>query len=749
MNGRTLLLPALQAIELNSIEVQHRMKHRLVAPVAWLCVALIALAGCSGTKPSRRGAALMPPPAAVVAATVPPGTAPDNASRQVEEASTRSMPPAGAGGPVGETEFLSVPGPEARAALPSVPVARGSGERVQLNLQEADVRAVIDVVLGDTLKVGYTVSAQVQGKVTLRTARPLTSEELLLALESALASVSAALVVQGNQYEVIPLDTLPLRVRQAYRQQLGERSVPGHAVQIVQLRYASAADLQRLLEVVAPKGSVLQADPSQNHIVISGSGVDRAMLLRTIEALDNDTMRGMSFAFYKLQHIGAEQIVNDLRQVFRSPSELLGNRVRLVPLERMRTLIGVAPQRADLEWLETWVRRLDAAPAATERRLFVHHVQHGSAKDLAETLQLVLTGEAPPAGLTKSARANLNTSGRAEAPLPGMPASQWAPPAAEAVAATPAAAVAARGTGLRIVANEDNNSLVVLATEAEYRLLRDAMLQLDQPARQVLIEAVIAEVTLGDELRFGVQWFFDAANSQSTLSSVASGAVASQFPGFSYFRSSSSNARLVINALQARTDVKVLSAPRLAVLNNRRAQLLVGDEVPTLSQTAQGTLAPGAPLVSTIQMRDTGVMLEVVPRISENGNVILEVTQEVSDVATTTTSGIDSPTIQRRRLRSVISTRDGATVALGGLIRETQSLNRSGVPVLKDVPWLGALFRTDNVLTRRTELIVLMVPRVIRNTEEAQSTLDDLMGGFKAANELMRDGIRVPLQLAD
>ena len=129
--------------------------------------------------------------------------------------------------------------------------------------------------------------------------------------------------------------------------------------------------------------------------------------------------------------------------------------------------------------------------------------------------------------------------------------------------------------------------------------------------------------------------------------------------------------------------------------------------------------------------------------------MILEVTQEVSDVATTTTSGIDSPTIQRRRLRSVISTRDGATVALGGLIRETQSLNRSGVPVLKDVPWLGALFRTDNVLTRRTELIVLMVPRVIRNTEEAQSTLDDLMGGFKAANELMRDGIRVPLQLAD
>ncbi|MFO0157759.1 MAG: hypothetical protein ACK51V_01820, partial [bacterium] len=192
-----------QANGLISIEVQRPMKCEFGSRSCWLCVALIALAGCGSTTPSRRGAALLPPPAAAVGATVPPGTARDNASRQLEEVSTRSMLSGGAGGPAGDTEFLSVPGPEARAALPSVPVARGSGERVQLNLQEADVRAVIDAVLGDSLTVGYTVSAQVLGKVTLRTGRPLTSEELLLALESALASVSAALVVQGTQYEVI------------------------------------------------------------------------------------------------------------------------------------------------------------------------------------------------------------------------------------------------------------------------------------------------------------------------------------------------------------------------------------------------------------------------------------------------------------------------------------------------------------------------------------------------------------------
>ena len=162
----------------------------------------------------------------------------------------------------------------------------------------------------------------------------------------------------------------------------------------------------------------------------------------------------------------------------------------------------------------------------------------------------------------------------------------------------------------------------------------------------------------------------------------------------------------------------------------------VGDEVPILTQLAQGTASPGSPIVSTIQMRDTGVMLEVTPRINENGNVILEVTQEVSDVTSTTSSGIDSPTIQRRSLRSVIATRDGATVALGGLIRETSSRLNNGVPLLKDLPYLGQLFRSDSAITRRTELIVLLVPHVMRDSEETQSVAEALINSVDAAAEV-------------
>ncbi len=614
------------------------------------------------------------------------------------------------------TEYFAPEIPEPVAGkTPAVAVTADKGYR--LDFHEADIRAVVDAVLGDILKLNYTVAPQVQGKITLRTGRPIERKALLSALEAALASVSAALVAQDGGYQVIPMDAAPQRIRGAYRSSAGQRAAPGYAVEIVPLRYIGAKEMQRVLEVFSPKGSVLQADEVHNHVVIIGSSVDRDAMLRTIEGFDTDGMKGMSFAFYRLENLSPAQLMAELKEVFQPPIELIGNRVRLVPVDRIQTLLGIAPNRSDLQTLDAWVRKLDVAPKTGERKLFVYNVQNGRAKELATSLQLVMTGESTP-----TARS--------------APATQTPGARSDGAAAAPAGANNARNGQSRVVANEENNSLLILGTDSEYRLLRDAISKLDVLPRQVMIEAILAEVTLGDDLRYGVQWFFDSAGSQATFSTNSAGAVASQFPGFSYIYNGWTNARVVINALQSRTDVKVLSAPRLAVLNNQKASLQVGDEVPILTQVAQGTAAAGSPIVSTIQMRDTGVMLEVTPRINENGNVILEVTQEVSDVTSTTSSGIDSPTIQRRSLRSVIATRDGATVALGGLIRETSSKLNNGVPLLKDLPYLGQLFRSDSTVTRRTELIVLLVPHVMRDSEETQAVAEALINSVNAAAEV-------------
>ena len=666
-----------------------------------LCAAVVQIAGCGSAEAQEAGRT-----GRWTLSTPPP---------RVSRNTTAPVPGA-AELPQEPTEYFTPEVPEPDSGK-TPPVSKAFDKSYRLDFQDTDIRAVVDAVLGDILKLNYTVAAQVQGKITLHTGRPIEREALLSALEAALASVSAALVAQEGGYQVIPMESAPQRIRGAYRSSAGQRAAPGYAVEIVPLRYVGAKEMQRVLEVFSPKGSVLQADEAHNHLVIVGSSVDRDAMLRTIEGFDTDGMTGMSFAFYRLNNLSPTQLIAELKEVFQPPIELIGTRVRLVPVDRIQTLLGIAPNRTDLQTLDAWVRRLDVAPKTGERELFVYNVQNGRARELAASLQLVMSGESTP---TSRAAATTQSTGARGDVAPNAPLTLSG----------------ARGGQSRVVANEENNSLLIFGTDAEYRSMRDAIVKLDVLPRQVMIEAILAEVTLGDDLRYGVQWFFDSAVSQTALSTISTGGAAAQFPGFSYIYNGWTNARVVINALQSRTDVKVLSAPRLAVLNNQKATLQVGDEVPILTQLAQGTAAPGSPIVSTIQMRDTGVMLEVTPRINDNGNVILEVTQEVSDVTSTTSSGIDSPTIQRRNLRSVIATRDGATVALGGLIRETSSRLHSGVPILKDIPFLGQLFKSTSSSTRRTELIVLLVPHVMRDPDETQTVAEALLNGVKAAAEV-------------
>ena len=278
---------------------------------------------------------------------------------------------------------------------------------------------------------------------------------------------------------------------------------------------------------------------------------------------------------------------------------------------------------------------------------------------------------------------------------------------------------------IRIIADEKKNALVILATSAEYRMIEATLKRLDITPLQVLIEVTIAEVGLIDDLRYGLQWFFESGDASATFSSLASGAVASAFPGFS-FVFAGSDARVVLNALTEITDVQVISSPQLMVLDNQSARLQVGDQVPIATQSSVTVNDPDAPIVNSIQFRDTGVILEVTPRVNAGGLVVLDVLQEVSDVVETTTSDIDSPTIQQRFIESTVAVQSGDTVALGGLIRDRHEESVSGLPLLSEIPILGNLFKTTEVVERRTELLVLITPRVVRNRREALEVTDEL-----------------------
>jgi len=280
--------------------------------------------------------------------------------------------------------------------------------------------------------------------------------------------------------------------------------------------------------------------------------------------------------------------------------------------------------------------------------------------------------------------------------------------------------------GIRITGDEGNNALLILATAHQYEVIEAALQKLDIVPLQVLLEAAIAEVTLTSELRYGVQYFAKTGKSQIVLADANTTAIAPNLPGFAYTFMSGSNIQVILDALESITNVNVVSSPQLLVLNNQTATLQVGDQVPIATQSAVGVLAPGSPVLNTIEFRDTGVILKVTPRVNEGGLVTLTLNQEVSGVTRTTTSDLDSPTIQQRRITSSVVVQDGQTIALGGLIKDSRNRTRNGIPFLSRLPYVGALFRTDDTTDERTELLVLITPRVIESLDKARAVTDEL-----------------------
>jgi general secretion pathway protein D len=236
-------------------------------------------------------------------------------------------------------------------------------------------------------------------------------------------------------------------------------------------------------------------------------------------------------------------------------------------------------------------------------------------------------------------------------------------------------------------------------------------------------------------------WFFE--NGNATFTDVETGGVSSNFPGLSLLFNGASSAA-AINALSSITDVNIVSSPSLMVLNNQEATLQIGDEVPIATQQVVDTSDVSAPIVNTISFRDTGILLTVKPRVSSGGQVILEIEQEVSSVSNTTTSGIDSPTISQRRIQTSVIVTDGQTIALGGLIQESNNQTNTQVPGAGNVPVIGALFRNRSDTIAKTELLILITPRVIRNGQESRTVTDELRQRISGADGLIVNGIGVP-----
>jgi general secretion pathway protein D len=610
-----------------------------------------------------------------------------------------------------------------------------SGRMVTLNFVDADLQEFVRAVFEEIFKSTVIVDPGLKGHVTVRTAEPVTRAVALDLVRQAIQANGATLSQSGGIYRVAA------RSDQRNSRQLGD------SVRIIPVRYVTAEDAKAALSPFGQGGVDVTAGLGGRYLILAGPPADLDNLEQVLGTFDVDQMKGMSFALLPLREAQAGQVANELTQMFgKANSDARG--FRTLPITRMNAVLVISPQPGLLTEAKNWISHLDHADR-DGRKIYVYQIQNRRAADIAKILATIVGSDksnntqeqnqnrqvAPQ--LTPSLTSSLShTTGSSSfsSTTPGLTSSLSSPDATASIDSA-AANDTSKTQGPKITADVSTNSVVVIANVDEWKVIEAALRRLDVMSAEVLIEATVAEVTLNDSLSYGVRWFFQKGASGVSLAD-SSGPLSTSSPGFNYVFGLP-NAQVAINALESVTDVEIISSPALTVMDNQTAKLQVGDEVPIATSSAQSTLTADAPLVTNIDYKDTGVILAVTPHVNASGLVMLDISQEVSDVVSTTSSTLNSPTIEQRRINSSVAVRSGMEVVLGGLISTTKTKDANGIPGLMDVPVLGNLFKSQATNSGvRSELLVFLRPTVMGTSADIRNVVSEIksrMSGVRAA----------------
>lgn len=697
-----------------------------------------------------------------------------------------------------------------------------TGAPISFSFEEAPIAEVVRTILGDLLKVEYVLYPPLNGAVTLSTRTPVAPDKAVFLLESALSVNGLAMVRDARgSYHVGRADALK-GVSSGVRQIGATAMPPGMGPIIVPLQYIGAGEMATILRPMMPADSLLRVDTVRNLLILAGTRSQAEGWLEIVNTFDVDLLKGMSVGVFPLKYASVAEVEAALRLIggggapagapggaaatrpgagaaqaapsaaaaAATPAALAENNplfgaLRVLPIERINSILVVTPRASYLDQARRWIERFDRpSDGGAEPQLHIYRVQNGNARHLATVLQGIFggapagtyansgvapglatatgaTGSYPYGGTGQGAFGNnslQNPFGTRNLGVQGgfnsgvntgfggtgtglmnarsqqgttQPGQQLSP-------------VSAAIGGVRVMSDDLNNSVLVWGTRAEFEKIESTLKRLDQPPTQVLIEASIIEVTLNDSLNFGLQWAFDGGvgggyQGSGQLSSGA-GAVAAATgslanataQGFTYsLVNSASKIRVALNALAKNTTVKMISNPSLMVLDNHLAMMTVGNQIPVLTSTTDILTTTGA-VTSTVQYRDTGVNLAVTPSVNAGNLVSLQIDQTVTDVVdTTSATANDQPTFMQRQISSKVAVRSGESIVLGGLIKDSDTQGKGGVPFLHDLPLVGHLFGTTTRSGARTELLVIITPKVVRSDIDVREISEDLRDRMK------------------
>jgi len=687
----------------------------------------------------------------------------------------------------GNQQFIRKPAP-APAARGGAPAADKEQGDIVFNFTNQPIEAVINSIMGDLLHENYSIAQGVKGDVSFSTSKPVNKKQAMSILETLLSWTDNAMIKQGDRYVILPSNQAV--AGKLVPEMTVSQPAAGMSARLFPLRYISATEMQKLLKPFARENAFLLVDPARNVLSMSGTPDELANYQDTIDTFDVDWLKGMSVGVFGLQRASVGELMPELQKMFGPDSGMpLAGMVRFLPIERTNSVVAISSQPEYLREVGDWIHTIDEG-GGNEPQMYVYDVRNMKATDLAKYLRQIYgngaikddsAAKVAPGlrtrslsslssnsssggmggsgglsnglggGMGNSSGMGMGMGGNQNASVDEEQDAEGGEENFDSEADSGAEQGGESGTAskgidasTRITAQKSSNQLLVRTRPAQWKEIESAIKRLDNVPLQVQIETRILEVNLTGELDLGVQWYLGrlAGNSSTTNIENTAGSQGALGAGGAALGSSSlfysfvsSNLQVALKALETNGRTQVLSAPSLVVMNNQQAQIQVGDNIP-ISQTTVNTNVSNTTL-SSVEYVQTGVILDVVPRINPGGLVYMDIQQQVSnaDLASISDSQTN-PSISTRSVSTQVAVQSGQTVLLGGLIKQDNAESGSSVPYLGKIPGLRWLFGTTSKSKARTELIVLITPRVITSSSQSRQVTDD----YRQQMQLLKPG---------
>lgn len=627
------------------------------------------------------------------------------------------------------------------------PTAGKDGTPISLNFENGDIREIARNMLGDVLGDNFVIDPAVTGTVSIRTAKPVARSNIVPLLEGLLRSVRAVLVRDGDYWRVLPETAANLGTGLPRIEVL---SGGGNGVTVLPVQHIGAKEMERVLLPFARTSTppAIRVDELRNLLFLTGTEREVRNLIEISEMFDVDMLSGMSFLLHPLESTDVKVLVADWEKVFPAGANPFMGLLRVIPIERMNAVLLVSPRRETILQAKTWLERLDAGGTSGDGvRLYVYHLQYSQADKLQAILQQALGSRGQPATAASVAPGQTAVNLSAPiSPIAGQPISrpgnagtsnsnsglatqQIRPPV---VAGAPSGS----GTGLArnatIVADKDRNALLIVSTPSEYASIEGAIRKLDVRPKQIAIEVQIAEVTLDNSvsLGFAANFLQKPDSAVNRLTSANGSGTLADGGGFSYIWQNSvagaggtaSVVKAALNTLQGKSQARTIAAPILVTLDNQKVSFTNGSQISVQTQSTSATTTTGN--VNSFQYIDTGLTINVTPRVTGN-NIFLEIEQQNSSPGEAKGDN-PNPPITRNSQSTSVMVANGDTMLLGGLFLESGGLSSAGLPGISTVPVFGALFGNQKWRSARSEVVMLITPRILSTIEDTREVVDEL-----------------------